>query len=90
MDFHVIASDLDVFEFSPWDEVPYRVAVERNPMRGLSLSGFLSEVGIQVPCFIRYAFSMQDKESAKQFSCITIGLFPSHDKHNSFLYFGCL
>ncbi|EYU46588.1 hypothetical protein ABFS82_04G027800 [Erythranthe guttata] len=28
---------------SPWDEVPYRDAVERTPWRGLSLSGFLSE-----------------------------------------------
>ncbi|XP_073315331.1 mitochondrial Rho GTPase 1-like [Primulina huaijiensis] len=28
---------------SPWDETPYKDAVERTPLRGLSLSGFLSE-----------------------------------------------
>ncbi|KAL6564345.1 Mitochondrial Rho GTPase 1 [Orobanche minor] len=28
---------------SPWDEAPYKDAVERTPLRGLSLSGFLSE-----------------------------------------------
>ncbi|KAL8530646.1 hypothetical protein ACS0TY_007620 [Phlomoides rotata] len=28
---------------SPWDEAPYSDAVERTPLRGLSISGFLSE-----------------------------------------------
>ncbi|KAG8389356.1 hypothetical protein BUALT_Bualt02G0220800 [Buddleja alternifolia] len=28
---------------SPWDEAPYKDAVERTPLRGLPLSGFLSE-----------------------------------------------
>ncbi|CAA0828110.1 Mitochondrial Rho GTPase 1 [Striga hermonthica] len=28
---------------SPWDEAPYKDAVERTPLHGLSLSGFLSE-----------------------------------------------
>ncbi|KAL3647887.1 Mitochondrial Rho GTPase 1 [Castilleja foliolosa] len=28
---------------SPWDEPPYKDAVERTPLRGISLSGFLSE-----------------------------------------------
>ncbi|KZV32415.1 mitochondrial Rho GTPase 1 [Dorcoceras hygrometricum] len=28
---------------SPWDETPYKDAVERTPLRGVSLSGFLSE-----------------------------------------------
>ncbi|GER24819.1 mitochondrial Rho GTPase [Striga asiatica] len=28
---------------SPWNEAPYKDAVERTPLRGLSLSGFLSE-----------------------------------------------
>ncbi|KAK6141404.1 hypothetical protein DH2020_024852 [Rehmannia glutinosa] len=30
---------------SPWDEAPYKDAVQRTPLSGLSLSGFLSEVG---------------------------------------------
>ncbi|KAL6505126.1 hypothetical protein OROGR_024943 [Orobanche gracilis] len=28
---------------SPWDEAPYKDAIERTPLHGLSLSGFLSE-----------------------------------------------
>ncbi|KAH6818841.1 MIRO-related GTP-ase 1 [Perilla frutescens var. frutescens] len=28
---------------SPWDEAPYKDAVDRTPLRGLSLSGFLSQ-----------------------------------------------
>lgn len=33
-------------KFSPWDEAPYKDAVDRTPLRGLSLSGFLSQVGM--------------------------------------------
>ena len=32
--------------FSPWDEAPYKDAVDRTPLRGLSISGFLSQVGL--------------------------------------------
>lgn len=30
--------------FSPWGEAPYKDAVERTALGGVSLSGFLSEV----------------------------------------------
>ena len=57
MSFQLFAVDLNFFvtltlgffNFSPWEEPPYKDAAEKTALGGLSANAFLSEVSLTLP-----------------------------------------